>query len=110
RWARRDKPLVGAALAVVVMAAVLGGGTWMWWAQKRAGAEGEARAALREASGLLDEERWPEALSAARRAEGGLAGVGADPDLRRQTRTLVEDLEMARRLQEARLQGAAAAV
>jgi tetratricopeptide (TPR) repeat protein len=34
-----------------------------------------------------------------------LAGVGADLDLCRQARSLVEDLEMARRLQEARLQG-----
>ncbi|MGO9463424.1 MAG: tetratricopeptide repeat protein [Isosphaeraceae bacterium] len=107
RWSRRHKPLVGAALTVLLMAAALGGGTWMWWAQKRAGAEGEARAALREAAGLLEEERWPEALSAARRAEGVMAGVGADPGLRRQARTLVKDLEMARRLQEARLQGAA---
>lgn len=43
----------------------------------------------------------------ARRAEGVMAGVGADPGLRRQARTLVKDLEMVRRLQEARLQGAA---
>jgi tetratricopeptide (TPR) repeat protein len=108
RWARRHRPLVGAAAVVLLLAAVLGGGTGVWWAQKRAGAESEARAALREAAGLLEEERWPEALSAARHAEGALAGVGADPDLLRQAHTLVEDLEMARRLQEARLLGAAA--
>jgi tetratricopeptide (TPR) repeat protein len=79
----------------------------LWWAQKRAGAEGEARAVLREAAGLLEEESWAEALRAARQAQGVLAGVGADPGLRRQARTLIADLEMARQLQEARLQGAA---
>jgi serine/threonine protein kinase/Flp pilus assembly protein TadD len=111
KFARRNKAALATAVlvtAVLLMAAVVGGGTWQWWAQKRAGAESEARAALREATGLLDEERWAEALSAARRAEGILVGgVGADPDLRRQARTLVEDLEMARRLQEARLQAGA---
>ncbi|HEV3447547.1 MAG TPA: protein kinase, partial [Gemmataceae bacterium] len=106
KWARRHKPLVGAAAVVLFMAAVLGGGSWMWWAQKRAAAEGEARAAMREAAGLLEEERWPEALSAARRAEGALLGVGADPALRRQARELIADLEMASQLQEAPLLGA----
>jgi serine/threonine protein kinase len=106
KWVRRHRPLVGAVLAVLVMAAVLGGGGGVWWAQKRAGAEGEARVALREAAGLLEEERWPEALSAARRGEGVLAGVGADPGLRQQAHGLVGDVEMAARLQEARLKGA----
>jgi tetratricopeptide (TPR) repeat protein len=94
---------VGAAAAVLLVAAALAGGGLLWWAQQRAGADAEARAALREAAGLLEEERWPEALSAARRAEGILAGVGADAGLRGQARALTRDLEMARQLQEARL-------
>ena len=106
-WSRRHKGLVGLVVAVLVMAAVFAGGSWLWWVQMRASAEGEGRAALREAAGLLEKERWPEALSAARRAQGVLAGVGADPDLRRQASTLIVDLEMAQRLQEARLQGTA---
>jgi serine/threonine protein kinase/Flp pilus assembly protein TadD len=107
RWARRHRPLVGAVAAVLLMAALLGGGTWLWWAQKRAMAEGGARAALREAFQLLEQERWPEALSAARRAEGVLAGVGADPGLWRQVDELIRDLDMADRLQEASLRAAA---
>jgi serine/threonine protein kinase/Flp pilus assembly protein TadD len=108
KWARRHRTVVGAVSAVLLVAAVLGAGSWLWWEQKRAGAEGEARAALREAAALLEQERWPEALSAARRAEGVLAGVGADPALWREARTLIEDVEMAQRLQEASLEVIAA--
>jgi tetratricopeptide (TPR) repeat protein len=104
KWTRRHKTLIGAVSVVLVVTAVLGAGSWLWWAQKRVAAEGEAREALREAAGLLQEERWPEALSAARRAEGVLAGLGADPGLCQDARTLIEDLEMAHRLQEASLQ------
>jgi tetratricopeptide (TPR) repeat protein len=103
KWARRHKPLVETAAVLLLTAAVVGGSLWVWWAQRQAEAEGEARAALREAAGLLEEERWPEALSAARRAEAVLAAVGADPGLRRQAGALIGDLEMGRRLQEARL-------
>jgi tetratricopeptide (TPR) repeat protein len=108
RWARRHRAVVWAAAAVLLVATVLGGGTWVSWAQRRMGAEAEARTALGEANRLLQQERWPEALSAARRAAGVLAGVGADPDLRRQVEELRKDLEMAQRLQEARLEGTAA--
>jgi eukaryotic-like serine/threonine-protein kinase len=107
RWARRHRAAVWAAAAVLLAAAVLGGGTWLSWAQRRVGAEAEARVALGEANRLLEQERWPEALSAARRAAGVLAGVGADAGLRRQVEELSKDLEMAQRLQEAHLRGAA---
>ncbi len=102
KFVRRHKAGLGVA-AMLLMAVLLGGSGWLWWAQKRAGAEGEARLALREARELEEAERWPEALSAARRAEGVLAGVGADAGLRQQAQVLIEDLEMARRLQEAGL-------
>src|SRR5262249_20207019 len=103
KWARRHRPLVGAAALVLLLAAVFGGSSWLWWAQESAGAAGEARAAVREAVQLQQEEKWSEALSAARRAEAVLAGFGADPDLRHQVEQLTRDLEMARRLEEARL-------
>jgi tetratricopeptide (TPR) repeat protein len=92
----------------LLVAAVLGGGAWLSWERRRVGAEADARAALGEAIGLLQQERWPEALSAARRAAAVLAGVGADPGLRRQAEDLRKDLEMAQRLQEAHLARAAA--
>jgi serine/threonine protein kinase/Flp pilus assembly protein TadD len=108
KWARRHRPVVGAVAVVLLLAAVLGGCNWVWWAQKRAGAEGRAGGALAEATALLlEEERWPEALSAAQRAEGVLDRDGADPGLVQKAHTLVVDLEMVRRLQEARLVGIA---
>jgi tetratricopeptide (TPR) repeat protein len=103
RWGRRHRAFVWAAAAVLLVAAVLGGGAWLSWVQRRA----DARAALQEANRLLEQERWPEALSAARRAKEVLAGVGADAGLRWQAEELSKDLEMAQRLQEARLQGTA---
>jgi tetratricopeptide (TPR) repeat protein len=104
KWARRHRPLVTAATAVLLLAAVFAGSAGLWWLQKRAGAEAAARAALDEAARLQQEERWPEGLGAVRRAQGVLAVLGADADLRRQADELGKDLEMARRLQEARLQ------
>jgi serine/threonine protein kinase/Flp pilus assembly protein TadD len=107
RWARRHRAVVWAAAAVLLVAAGLGGGTWVSWAHRRAVAEAKAQEAVQEANRFLQQERWPEALSAARRAAEVLAGVGADPGLRRQVEELSKDLEMAQRLQEARLREAA---
>src|SRR5262249_43824888 len=61
-----------------------------------------------EAARLQEEEKWPEALGAARRAKGALSGVGANPALRQQVEELGKDLEMACRVEEARLRAAAA--
>jgi tetratricopeptide (TPR) repeat protein len=105
KWSRRHKPVVWSVAALSLLFLVLAGGAGLWWAQKQAEAAGEARAALREAAGLVEEERWPEGLSAARRAEGILGGAGAGGDLRRQAAELIRDFKMAQRLQEARLKG-----
>jgi serine/threonine-protein kinase len=67
------------------------------------GAQAQAQAALDEAADFRKDERWPEALSAPRRAQGVLAGFWADPALRRQVDELAKELEMAQKLQEARL-------
>jgi serine/threonine protein kinase/Tfp pilus assembly protein PilF len=103
KFTRRHRGALAVAGLLLIFLVLLGG-AGLWWVQQRAGAAGEARAALAEAIGLLEEERWPEALSAARRAEAVLAGIGADPDLRRQAHEQIRDLDMAERLQEARLQ------
>jgi tetratricopeptide (TPR) repeat protein/cbb3-type cytochrome oxidase subunit 3 len=104
RWVRRHKPLVWSVGVVLLIGMVFGGTTWTWWAQKRVKAEESAKAALVEADQWQKEERWYEALSAVRRADGVLADVGADPILSHQVSRRNKDLEMARRLEEARLQ------
>jgi serine/threonine protein kinase/Flp pilus assembly protein TadD len=106
KWARRHKPVVWATVVVLLLAALFGGSNWFWWAQKRARAEGEARAALQEATQCLEEEKWSEGLSAVRRAKGLLAAFGADLQLQQQLEELGKDLEMSRRLEEAHLQRA----
>ena len=53
------------------------------------------------------EEKWSEALSAVRRAQGVIGGFGVDAALQRQIEQRGKDVEMAQRLEEARLQGTA---
>ncbi len=102
KFVRRHRAGLGVT-AALLLTVLLGASSLLWWLQKRAGAVGEAQVAIQEASDLLDAERWSEALSAARRAEGALAGVWADAGLRQQVHVLIEDLAMARKLQEAQL-------
>jgi tetratricopeptide (TPR) repeat protein len=103
KWGRRHRAWVAAGAVVFVLATVLCSGVGLWWLQKRTGAQAQAQAALDEASHYSQEERWPEAQSAARRAQAVLAGFWADATLRRQADELAKDLEMAQMLQEVRL-------
>jgi tetratricopeptide (TPR) repeat protein len=91
---------------MLLVAAVLASGIGLREVRKRVLAEGEARAAVLEARELSEQERWPEAISAVRRARGVLAAVWADASLRQDVEELHRDLEMAFRLQEAHLRAA----
>jgi serine/threonine protein kinase/Flp pilus assembly protein TadD len=104
KWARRHRALVAAAVIVLLSVGLLGGSAGLWWVQKRAVAEGEARAALKEATELQQQERWPEAISAVRRAKGVLVSFRPDPELWQQLEQLDKDLEMVLQLEEARFQ------
>jgi serine/threonine protein kinase/tetratricopeptide (TPR) repeat protein len=110
KFARRNK--TGLAIAGLVLSFVVLLGSGIGWmlrdrAARQTEAEREAERAVTEAIRLRQEEKWPEALSAIRHAEAALAGVGANPGLRQQVEQLARDLEMAQRLQEARLKLAA---
>jgi serine/threonine-protein kinase len=107
RWARRHRTVVWAAAVLLLAVTAIGGGVGLREAQKGARAKGEAQAALTEALELQQREKWPEALSAVRRAKGVLVGVWVDESLRREVEELDRDVEMALRLQEARLRAAA---
>jgi serine/threonine protein kinase/Flp pilus assembly protein TadD len=107
KWARRHRPVVWSAAAVLALTATVLAGSIGWAMRdrgaRRAAAEDKARAALEEAVNLKDEEKWPEAQNAIRRAQGILAGVGADPGLSEQVEELARDLEMVRLLEAARV-------
>jgi serine/threonine-protein kinase len=102
RWCRRHKAVVLSAAAVFLVV-LLAGGNWLWWAQKRAAAEQPVEQAVQEATRLQEQGRWPEALSAARRAEGLLAGGLVSDELQQRVRDLRADLEMVARLEDIRL-------
>lgn len=103
---RRNKAPLSAAVLVLTFLAVLGG--LAGWAvrdraARRAAVEREARLTLQDAERLQGEMRWPEALDAARRAEGILSGSGGGAALRERVRRLRADLETVLRLDEVRL-------
>jgi hypothetical protein len=104
KWALRHQPVVVASVVVLALALLLLGGAAGWLVQRRAAAEGEALLSLAEAEDYLQQARWPEARSAARRAEGLLTGGGGRPELRRRVSALLDDLAMVERLEEIRLQ------
>jgi serine/threonine-protein kinase len=109
KFARRHKTsLTVAALILLTLAAAGGGTIWVMSdrAARSAATEQEVTRALDEAAALQGQGKWPEALGAAKRAQGLLAGGGGD-ELRRRVQELRNDLEMVLRLEETRLSHAA---
>jgi serine/threonine protein kinase/Flp pilus assembly protein TadD len=111
KFVRRKKRVLATALVLsVALLVAIGGVAWsVGWANRdrearQAAVEQEANLALKEAERWEEQRRWPEALSAAKRAEGLLAGGGSD-DLRDRARELRRDVEMVLRLEDARHQG-----
>jgi tetratricopeptide (TPR) repeat protein len=109
KFTRRNRQAlaVAAVLAVALVVAVGAVAGSIGWATRdraaRQAAVGqEADSALREADQLLKQEKWSEALSAVRRAEGLLAGSDGD-DRPERVRRLRTDLETVLRLDEIRL-------
>jgi tetratricopeptide (TPR) repeat protein len=107
---RNRRALATAAVLGVALLTAVGGVAWaVGWANRdrearQAAVEQEASLAMKEGEHWEEQRKWPEALSAAKRAEGLLAGGGSD-DLRNRARELRRDVEMVLRLEDARLQG-----
>jgi serine/threonine protein kinase/Flp pilus assembly protein TadD len=106
KFAWRHRPVVatgaaGLVVALTILAVGLG-----WIVRDRAArsefTDREAIRALAEASAFQARARWPEALEAAKRAEGFLAVAGS-ADLRRRAQELRNDVEMVLRLERIRL-------
>jgi tetratricopeptide (TPR) repeat protein len=102
KFTRRNK--AGLTMAGLILSIlVLLGGVAGWVVRDRAARlavnEREVVRALDEATAFQARSKWPEALEAAKRAEGFLAG-GASESLRQRVRELRKDLEMVLRLEE----------
>src|SRR5262249_12724928 len=105
KFARRNKAAL--AVASVVAAAVLFVvGSIGWMVRDRAAERTErmTRVAsqveliLQEVERLEQEQKWPEALEAARRAQAVLAGAEADKEISDRAHQVLADLEMVARL------------
>jgi serine/threonine-protein kinase len=106
KWARRHKPAVTAGAAVFLIALVLLG--YITWTRHdravgRAASEKVVLAALEDSRSWQEQGRLPEALSAARRANGVSAGVDVNEALREQVQARLADLELLERLENSRL-------
>jgi tetratricopeptide (TPR) repeat protein/serine/threonine protein kinase len=105
KFARRNKAaLAFTGLVLLILLTVTGGIGWNVRdrAARQTAVEYEVSLAVREAEQWEKQAKWPEALSAAKRAQGLLAGGGSD-DLREHVHQLRKDLEMVLRLEDIRL-------
>ena len=73
---------------------------------RRAKVAGQVESILAEVERLEKEQRWPEALAAARRAEAAVAGGEADAETAERVRQRLKDLEFIDRLERIRMQRA----
>jgi serine/threonine protein kinase/Tfp pilus assembly protein PilF len=103
KWARRHQGVVATGAAGLLVAAVIIAASAGWIVSDRtsrlAMTEREVNRALDEAVVFQTQANWPEALEAAKRAEGILAAGGSE-ELRRRVRELRNDVEMVLLLEE----------
>jgi serine/threonine protein kinase/Flp pilus assembly protein TadD len=108
KWSRRHRAAVWSAAAILIVSSLVLAGTLGWEARDRAARRlATAQAvgqALDESQNWQQERRIPEALNAARRAEGIALGGLADGELQLRVRARVTDLELLERLENARLE------
>jgi hypothetical protein len=107
KWGRRHKPVVAAGAVVMLMALMLAG--YIAWtrhdqAMRREGVERAIGIALDDSAYWQDQRRLPEALSAARRANGLLAGADVDETFRQRVQERLADLELLDKLENIRLE------
>ncbi len=99
----RKRRRVQLALAVVVLGAwVAGGAVWVWLGQQRATARVELNAALERSRRLMAAGNLPDALAAARQAEGLLAAAGNDAGLLTEVDRRLREIEFVGLLERIR--------
>src|SRR5262249_19813300 len=108
KWAGRHRPVVWSAAAALTLTLAVLGGSIGWVARDREArrlvVEQAVGQALDEAQRRQQEGKLPEALSAARRAEGVTLGGPTGGGLRQLVRARVVDLELLERLENVRLE------
>jgi serine/threonine-protein kinase len=99
----RKRRRVQVTLALVVLAALaVAGGAWLWLSQQRAAARSELTTALDQSRQLMTAGNLPDAMAAARRAEGLLAAAGNDAGLRQEVNERIREIEFVARLEKIR--------
>jgi tetratricopeptide (TPR) repeat protein len=105
KFARRNRRALTIAGLILLFIATLGGGV-SWVIRDRAAREqrltAQVELILDEVERLERQQRWPEALAAARRAEAALAGGEADDALRQRVQDAHRDLAFVARLDRIR--------
>jgi tetratricopeptide (TPR) repeat protein len=110
KFSRRNKAALSVASVVLLSLMLLG--TGIGWAM-RDRAERQSRVAtqveviLSDVDELQNEQKWPEALAAARRAEAAVKGGEADPETTERVDSLLKDLELIDRLEQIRMKQSA---
>jgi serine/threonine protein kinase/Tfp pilus assembly protein PilF len=101
---RNRTPLaVGALLTLAMLAAIGGFASGIWERRARqARVTGQLEVILEDVARLEKEEKWHDALVAARRAEPALAAGEAKLEIQQRARRALADLEFVRRLEETR--------
>jgi eukaryotic-like serine/threonine-protein kinase len=111
KFARRNKRTLVTA-AVVALAVLLVAGTFGWAVRDRASRqaklEAEVGRAIQDAEDAYQRNKLPEARAAVERADSLLASGGASAELQQRVRRWQDDLRMVTRLEEIRLERAAA--
>jgi serine/threonine protein kinase/Tfp pilus assembly protein PilF len=106
KWAQRNRPVVATGVVGILAAVAILAGSAGWILRDRAARQAmtelEVNRALDEAAMLEAQAKWPEALEAAKRAEGYLAS-GASESLRQRVWEQRNDVEMVLRLEQIRL-------
>jgi tetratricopeptide (TPR) repeat protein len=121
KFARRNKAILAVVALVLFFLALLGSGVG-WAVRDRSAREAEAvqqqaarqekvagqvESIFAEVDRLEKEQKWLEALAAARRAAGAVASGDADPATAKRVRELVKDLELIDQLEQIRMLRAA---
>jgi hypothetical protein len=120
KFARRNKGPIAVASLVLFFLVLLGGGLgWAWrdrtareaevarqQGERQAKAAGQVELIFADVDRLESEQKWPEALAAARRAEAVVAGGEVDAPTAKRVRERLKDLQFVDRLEQIRMQPA----